>query len=79
MIEKECITKLYNDIFDGPKYLTPLAEFTVLKFLIYFFIVPEKLLHKFTLEDIKFTSFLVKQLKLPKLIFFPVKIKVINL
>ena len=41
MIENECNTKLYKDIFDGPKYLTPLIESMFSKFLMYFFIVPE--------------------------------------
>ena len=46
MIEKEWIIKLNKDIFDGPKYLEPLTEFIEFKFLIWYFNVPEKLIHK---------------------------------
>ena len=62
IIEIEWITRLNSDIFEGPKYLKPLIEFTSFRFDKCFFRDPEKLLHKLSLVDRIFTSFLVKQL-----------------
>jgi len=52
IIENECIIRLKRDIFDGPKYLRPLIDSVSFRFLIFFFTVPEKLLHKLALSDI---------------------------
>jgi hypothetical protein len=41
IIEKECITRLNNDIFEGPKYLIPLVEFISFNFFIFFLTEPE--------------------------------------
>jgi hypothetical protein len=62
IIENECITRLKRDIFEGPKYLSPLIESTSFKLVKFFFTDPEKLLHKLDLSERMFTSFLVKQL-----------------
>ena len=56
MIAKECTPKLYNDIFDGPKYLTPLIESISLYSLICFLNDPEKLLHRELFFDNSFVS-----------------------
>ena len=52
IIENECIIRLKRDIFDGPKYLRPLIDSVSFRCLIFFFTVPEKLLHKLALSDI---------------------------
>ena len=54
IIAKEWITSLYNDIFDGPKYLSPLIDSISFKLLICFFKDPEKLLHRAPLRQQKF-------------------------
>ena len=62
IIEKECNINFKIDIFEGPKYLMPLDESISLRFIINFFKVPEKLLHKDALEDKTFTWDFFKQL-----------------
>ena len=62
IIENECMARLKRDIFEGPKYLTPLIESTSFKFVKFFFTVPEKLLHKLALSKRIFMSCWVKQL-----------------
>ena len=62
IIENECIARLKKDILEGPKYLRPLIESTSFKFVKFFFIVPEKLLHKLALSERMFMSCWVKQL-----------------
>ena len=61
IIEKEWMIRLKKDIFVGPKYLDPLIESVSLKFEIYFFTEPEKLLHKLFLSESFLTSLFVKQ------------------
>ena len=62
IIENECTTRLKSDIFEGPKYLIPLIEFVSLRFDKFFFIEPEKLLHKLGLSERIWISLLIKQL-----------------
>ena len=52
IIEKEWIIKLNKDIFDGPKYLEPLMELIEFNSWIWYFNVPEKLLHKLSFIEI---------------------------
>ena len=60
IIEKEWIAKLKSDILEGPKYLVPLIELISFKLIIFFFNVPEKLLHILAFSEMVFTSFFVK-------------------
>ena len=62
IIENECTTRLKKDIFEGPKYLRPLIESASFRLVRFFFIEPERLLHKLALSERVLTSFLVKQL-----------------
>tara|TARA_B100001173_G_scaffold266252_1_gene241681 strand:+ start:233 stop:607 length:375 start_codon:yes stop_codon:yes gene_type:complete len=62
IIENECTTRLKKDIFEGPKYLRPLIESASFRLVRFFFIEPERLLHKLALSERILTSFLVKQL-----------------
>ena len=62
IIENECKIKLKRDIFDGPKYLKPLTEFTSFNCVKFFFTEPEKLLHKLALSERILISCFVRQL-----------------
>ena len=62
IIENECMIRLKRDIFEGPKYLKPLMESISFRFFKFFFIDPEKLLHKLASSERVLMSFLVKQL-----------------
>ena len=62
IIENECMARLKRDILEGPKYLRPLIESISFRFVKFFFIDPEKLLHKLALSQRVAISFLVKQL-----------------
>ena len=54
------LPNLKSDIFEGPKYLVPLIELISFKLIMFFFNVPEKLLHILAFSEMNLTSCFVK-------------------